>query len=100
MRSETFNQPQPSEWPLFTTVSETRAKFARDTKIMVAIGGWGNTDGFSVAAESDESRKLFARNVKAMLDETGADGVDIDWEYPGYDLSLSIHRYLNHILKH
>jgi len=25
----------------------------------------------------------FAQNVKAMLDDTGADGVDVDWEYPG-----------------
>ena len=67
---------------------------------MVAIGGWGDSDGFSQAAASGESRKLFAKNVKAMVDETGADGncrlyclisfsnwkigVDIDWEYPGY----------------
>ncbi|KAG9804786.1 hypothetical protein KCU86_g23810, partial [Aureobasidium melanogenum] len=28
-------------------------------------------------------RKAFAENVKAMLDFTNADGVDIDWEYPG-----------------
>jgi GH18 family chitinase len=83
MRSEVFNQRRPSEWPLFTTVSETRARFAKGTKIMVAIGGWGNTDGFSEAAKSDESRELFARNVQKMIDETGADGVDIDWEYPG-----------------
>jgi GH18 family chitinase len=83
MRSEAFNQRHPSEWPLFTTVSETRARFAEGTKIMVAIGGWGNTDGFSEAAKSDQSRELFARNVQKMIDVTGADGVDIDWEYPG-----------------
>jgi len=74
MRSEVFNQAQPSEWSLFTTVSETRTKFAKGTAIMVAIGGWGNTDGFSEAAKSETSRELFARNVKAMIDSTGADG--------------------------
>jgi GH18 family chitinase len=41
---------------------------------MVAIGGWGNTDGFSVAAASDESRKLFASNIQKMVNQTGADG--------------------------
>ncbi|KAL2867376.1 glycoside hydrolase family 18 protein [Aspergillus lucknowensis] len=61
MHSSTFNSHNVSEWPLFTTVE----------------------DGFSEAAATEETRGLFARNVKRMLDETGADGVDIDWEYPG-----------------
>ncbi|KAL3440154.1 glycoside hydrolase superfamily [Aspergillus insuetus] len=83
MRSDTFNRENVTEWPLFTTVDEVRGKFSPGTKIMVAIGGWGDTQGFSVAAASEESRGLFATNVKRMLDYTGADGVDIDWEYPG-----------------
>lgn len=82
MQSSTFNQANPSTWPFFTTVEEVRSKFAKGTSIMVAIGGWGDT-GFSKAAETETSRKLFAKNVKAMVDSTGADGVDIDWEYPG-----------------
>ena len=55
-------------------MSEVRSKFTKGTAIMVAIGGWGDTDGFSQAAASEESRKLFAKNVKVMVDETGADG--------------------------
>ncbi|PVH81673.1 glycoside hydrolase family 18 protein [Cadophora sp. DSE1049] len=82
MQSSTFNQANPSAWPSFTTVEEVRSKFANGTSIMVAIGGWGDT-GFPRAAETSSSRKLFAKNVKAMIDYTGADGVDIDWEYPG-----------------
>lgn len=50
---------------------------------MVAMGGWGDIDAFGRAALSEVSRRLFARNVKAMLEATGADGVEIDWEYPG-----------------
>ena len=41
---------------------------------MVAIGGWGNTAGFDIAAATDATRKLFAHNVKVMIDATGADG--------------------------
>ncbi|MCJ1382776.1 hypothetical protein MMC17_005889 [Xylographa soralifera] len=83
MRSDTFNEAQPAVWPLFTTVETVRSQFPRGTAVMVAIGGWGDTTGFSQAAASESSRKLFAGNVKAMVDVTGADGVDIDWEYPG-----------------
>ncbi len=41
---------------------------------MVAIGGWGDTAGFEAAAETEVTRKQFARNVRAMVDVTGADG--------------------------
>jgi GH18 family chitinase len=74
MQSSTFNEPNPSSWPFFTSVQEVRSKFAPGTAIMVAIGGWGDTAGFSKAARTDESRKLFTKNVKAMVDATGADG--------------------------
>jgi GH18 family chitinase len=50
---------------------------------MVAIGGWGDT-GFETAARNETTRKRWARAVGAMVDVTGADGVDLDWEYPGY----------------
>ena len=74
MTSGTFNDPDRSEWPLFTTVGETRTKFAPGTKILVAIGGWGDTIGFSVAALTPETRKTFAHNVARMVAATGADG--------------------------
>ena len=74
IRSEVFNIPDQQEWPLFTTVAEVRPKFANDTKVQVAIGGWGNTEGFSIAARTAANRKLFAANVKAMINATGADG--------------------------
>jgi GH18 family chitinase len=74
MRAETFNEPGPSSFPLFTTVEEMRAKFAEGTEIMVAIGGWGDTESFSKAAATENSRKVFASNVARMVKETGADG--------------------------
>ncbi|KAL7897117.1 glycoside hydrolase family 18 protein [Trichoderma sp. SZMC 28014] len=83
MRSDVFNVDKtPPEFPLFTSVAETRQEFNANTKIMVAIGGWGDA-GFEEASRDDSSRKRWAKQVKAMIDQTGADGVDIDWEYPG-----------------
>lgn len=64
-----------SKWPLFTSVSDTRSKFNPGTKIMVAIGGWGDSAGFDIAARTDESRIRFARNVATMVHDTGADGL-------------------------
>jgi GH18 family chitinase len=83
MQSGIFNDVNRTEWPLFTTIEDVRPKFAKDTLVQVAIGGWGDTAGFETAAKTEQSRNVFAENVKAMLDATGADGVDIDWEYPG-----------------
>jgi GH18 family chitinase len=83
MQSGIFNDVNRTEWPLFTAVEDVRSKFAKGTVIQVAIGGWGDTAGFEMAAKTEQSRDAFAGNVKAMLEAMGADGVDIDWEYPG-----------------
>ncbi len=50
---------------------------------MIALGGWGDTAGFSAGAATETSRALYANNVANMLDTMGFDGVDVDWEYPG-----------------
>lgn len=74
MSSSIFSVPGTSEWPLFTSVERVREKFPADTAVMIAIGGWGDTEGFSVAAANDDSRKLFAFNIQKMVNYTGADG--------------------------
>lgn len=78
----TVEEP-PEEYPLFMTVDEVRAEFPPSTKVSVAIGGWGDWKGFQEGSRTEEARKKWAEQVKIMVDRTGADGVDIDWEYPG-----------------
>ncbi|KAF1915773.1 glycoside hydrolase superfamily, partial [Ampelomyces quisqualis] len=63
-------------------ISTIRSEFP-NAKVMIAVGGWGDDIGFHQASKSDASIKQFAADVATMLDNTGADGVDIDWEYPG-----------------
>ncbi|MDZ4707237.1 MAG: glycoside hydrolase family 18 protein [Saprospiraceae bacterium] len=51
-------------------------------KIMVAIGGWGGCAPCSELFASAEHRVNFAKTTVALLKEYGADGLDLDWEYP------------------
>lgn len=75
MSPDLFNRPVGnSAWPLFMTVSEARSKFNPGTKVIVAIGGWGDSAGFDTGARTNESRARFAQNVAAMVHDTGADG--------------------------
>lgn len=67
----------------FMPLEQVRALFETGTKVCMAIGGWGDTAGFSAASESDESRKRYAANVATALQSQGYDCVDVDWEYPG-----------------
>jgi len=69
-----FNQDNASAFPLFSAVETVRPHFPHNTAVMVAIGGWGDTEGFEVAAATDSSRKMFAQNVKRMVEVTEADG--------------------------
>lgn len=52
-------------------------------KVVVSIGGWG-VDGFSGMASSASGREHFAASIVHMLRAHHADGIDLDWEYPGH----------------
>ena len=51
--------------------------------VMVSVGGW-EAGGFSEAAATATGRQRFADSAAALLAETHADGLDVDWEYPGH----------------
>jgi len=51
-------------------------------RVLISVGGWG-AEGFSDAALTDESRARFADSAVELMRSHGADGIDLDWEYPG-----------------
>lgn len=51
--------------------------------VLVSVGGWLGSGGFSDAALTKESRKVFIDSVMEFLKRYDLDGLDIDWEYPG-----------------
>jgi len=52
--------------------------------IYPSIGGWTLSDTFSPMANDRTSRKIFARNCRKLIVDYNFDGIDLDWEYPGY----------------
>jgi len=52
-------------------------------KIMVSVGGWTWSGGFSDAALTPESRRRFVASAVAFVRRHDLDGFDVDWEYPG-----------------
>ncbi len=53
-----------------------------ELKILVALGGWGQSDGFSPMAANPITCANFIKNITNFCLNYGYDGVDIDWEFP------------------
>lgn len=53
-----------------------------DLKVLVSIGGWSWSKGFSNAAMTEASRAKFAESCARFVKEYKLDGIDLDWEYP------------------
>lgn len=64
-------------------LTAVRSMFDNGTKVCMAIGGWGDTEGFRAGLASNESRALYAKNIATTLDNLGYDCIDVDYEYPG-----------------
>lgn len=52
-------------------------------KVMLSIGDLGGTM-FSIVASSNRTRSRFIASVLDFCNEFNFDGVDIDWEFPGF----------------
>lgn len=70
-----FNSDAPAQFTPFEPVETMRKRFGTDTKVMIAIGGWDDTSGFSEGAKDEASRTRYARNVADMTNSLGFDGV-------------------------
>ncbi|GAO42826.1 glycoside hydrolase family 18 protein [Flavihumibacter petaseus] len=52
-------------------------------RVMVSLGGWGGCEPCSPQFAKPATRAAFAASVKRFMERYGADGLDLDWEYPG-----------------
>ena len=74
----------------FHQIQELKRKYPK-LKVLISLGGWGQSGGFSSAAEPDHVREFVRSCVETFIvgnfapgiHEPGIfDGVDLDWEYP------------------
>jgi len=84
-----FAEIDPEDYSLeydsnkFLELVETAHKKNKSIKVLMSVGGWTGSKYFSKMVSSSSNRSKFVKSVKRMIDASNADGVDIDWEYPG-----------------
>ena len=52
-------------------------------KVLVSLGGWGGCETCSDIFSSEKARIEFAISTADIIKSFNADGIDLDWEYPG-----------------
>ena len=58
-----------------------------DVKLLVALGGWNDsrTSKYSELLADPAKRAAFVADAVNFIQRYGFDGLDLDYEYPGYD---------------
>ncbi len=51
--------------------------------VLVSVGGWLGSGGFSDVALNAQSRSIFIDSAIDVVKNYDLDGIDVDWEYPG-----------------
>ena len=60
------------------------AALKHGAKLLLCFGGNGRSAGFSAMSRSKAARRAFVESAAGLVEEAGLDGIDINWEYPGY----------------
>lgn len=55
-----------------------------NVKILPSIGGWTLSDNFPSIAADPIKRSTFAQACVNLIETYNFDGIDLDWEYPGF----------------
>ena len=73
-------------FPRNEQLKEARDAFhAAGKKIMVCFGGNGRSSGFRPTVRDATARANFIKNIVEFIELKGLDGVDLNWEYPGFE---------------
>jgi chitinase len=65
--------------PSLTTLAHERG-----VRVLLSIGGWEDSGNFPAVAADSMRRARFAHSCAAAIGTFGFDGIDVDWEFPGY----------------
>ena len=64
---------------------------AAGTQLLACVGGNGRSDGFGPAVAKADRRQRFVDDLVKLCDKHDLDGVDLNWEYPGYSFGRGWH---------
>ena len=53
-------------------------------KLLPSIGGWTLSSHFPTIAADPQKRQIFIQDCVYLIETYGFNGIDLDWEYPGY----------------
>ena len=56
-----------------------------ELKVLLSLGGWGGCESCSEVFDTEAGRKEFSQSLLNLLEVYDADGIDMDWEYPGIE---------------
>ena len=72
--------------PSAALLAEARAAAARHgTRLLLCLGGNGRSSGFGPTVRDSAARARLAKAIAKLVVEKELDGVDLNWEYPGYE---------------
>ncbi len=78
--------------------SITGAVHDNNAKILLSLGGWGNSWGFASSTETEEARAIFIDNIISICENNNYDGIDIDWEHPnGYTQKNNLSAFISEL---
>lgn len=76
----------------FGVVSHVRSAHENGAKALLSVGGWSYNDvpleNVFMEATADDKLQKLAGSILAMCGEYGFDGVDMDWEHPGWTVTV------------
>ena len=58
------------------------AAHAQGVKMLITVGGWGQSRHFPTITADPVLRQRFIQNLLTFCQTHGYDGIDLDWEYP------------------
>lgn len=76
-----WSQNPPGHFPNTSLVDKAHLN---NVKVLISVGGWTFSNNFPSIAASLSTRISFAHSCIELCRKYNLDGIDIDWEYPGF----------------
>ena len=85
-----------SDSPIVSSVLKKLQEIKRVAKcrVLISVGGWDRSKGFSALARTDATRQRFIAGLLAYCQNNKFDGIDYDWEHPKGAKELAAYRQL------